>query len=344
MSNKKGCGCGPSSASEDSLDAMPQKCQEPEDKGMQSVIRMTVIHRCFTVVAAIVVGIFLSGFDFSKHSIPLNEIQSGGPPKDGIPALLKPKFLEAMKAGYLMDKDRVLAVAEGGEAKAYPIRILNWHEVINDEINGKPILISYCPLCGTGMAFDPMINGRKYTFGVSGLLYNSDVLMYDHQTESLWSQIKQEAVTGEMTGTRLRPIFLIHTTWGEWRTEHPKTKVLSTDTGYSRNYSQDPYAGYEQSSRVIFPVNNRNSQYHPKEWVLGIVVNGEAKAYPFSELAKQPLPFADTVNGRTIQVHYDDPSKTAFITDAKGKPVPSVTGFWFAWYAFYPETKLFQGH
>jgi hypothetical protein len=310
---------------------------------MQRLTFWTVIQRCSTIVSAIVMGIFLSGFDYSKHSIPLNEIESGGPKKDGIPALLEPKFVRASNADFLKDEDRVLAIAEDEEAKAYPIRILNWHEVVNDEIHGKPILISYCPLCGTGMAFDPMINGRKYTFGVSGLLYNSDVLMYDHQTESLWSQIKQEAVTGDMTGTPLRPIFLIHTTWGEWRYKHPETKVLSTDTGYIRHYDRDPYAGYEQSSHVIFSVKNRNSQYHPKEWVLGIVVNGKAKAYPFSELAKQPTAFKDTVNGRAIQVHYDDPSKTAFITNAEGKPIPSITGFWFAWYAFYPDTKLFQG-
>ena len=295
----------------------------------------------FYTVLFIMGGLVLMGFDFSKHSIPVDEIMSGGPPKDGIPALLQPKFVRGSKAGFLKDEDRVLALTEGEEAKAYPIRILNWHEVVNDEINGKPILISYCPLCGTGMAFDSVINGKKYTFGVSGLLYNSDVLMYDHQTESLWSQIKQEAVTGEMTGTGLRLIFLIHTTWGEWRREHPNTKVLSTETGYSRNYNRDPYAGYDQEARTFFPVRNQDSRYPPKEWVLGVEIQGKAKAYAFSELAKRPSVFTDTINDRMIQIHYHHKSRTAFITDTAGEPIPSITGFWFAWFAFYPETAVY---
>jgi hypothetical protein len=294
------------------------------------------------MVAALVLGILLSGFDFSKHSIPLDEIQSGGPPKDGIPALLSLKFVPTGKAVFLKEDDRVLALAAGSEAKAYPIRILNWHEVVNDTLDRRPIVITYCPLCGTGMGFDPVINGKKYTFGVSGLLYNSDVLMYDHQTESLWSQIQSEAVTGPMTGTRLRPIFLIHTTWGDWRKEHPDTQVLSTDTGHVRDYSRDPYLGYSETRRLLFPVKNESGRYHPKEWVLGVVIKGKAKAYAFSELAKQPAVFTDMIGGETFMVHYNGTSKTAFLTYPNGTPVPSVTGFWFAWYAFYPSTMVYQ--
>jgi hypothetical protein len=307
---------------------------------MANSSRWKYIHR--TIGGILVLGVFLSGFDFSRHSIPLEEIQPGGPPKDGIPALLSPKFVPAGKAVFLKEEDRILALAAGSEAKAYPIRILNWHEVVNDTLGGKPILITYCPLCGTGMAFNPVINGRKYTFGVSGLLYNSDVLMYDHQTESLWSQIQSEAVTGPMTGTRLRPLFLIHTTWGEWRKEHPETMVLSTDTGYARDYSRDPYSGYIETGRILFPVKNESKKYHPKEWVLGVVIREKAKAYPFSELARSSPVFTDTINGETIQVHYNDRSKTAFITDRQGTPIPSVTGFWFAWFAFYPDTEVYR--
>ena len=296
------------------------------------------IHALLIVVG----GLMLMGFDLSRHNIPIDEIQSGGPPKDGIPALLNPKFVSVEKAGFLKDDDRVLAIAEGKEAKAYPIRILNWHEVVNDEINGRRIVITYCPLCGTGMAFDSVINGKPLTFGVSGLLYNSDVLMYDHQTESLWSQIKQEAVTGPMMGTSLQPIFMIHTTWSEWKREHPDTLVLSTDTGYKRDYKRDPYSGYAQSARLYFSVKNENQDYHPKEWVIGITIKGESKAYPFSELAKGSKVIKDQINGKAIQVHYNDESKTAFITDKQGKPIPSIVGFWFAWYAFHPDTQIFQ--
>ncbi len=156
--------------------------------------------------------VLLMGFDFSKHSIPRSEIRSGGPPKDGIPAILEPKFVRVDQATFIKDQDRVLGLVHHGESKAYPINILNWHEIVNDVVGGRPVFITYCPLCGTGMAFDPTFNGRVYTFGVSGLLYKSDVLMYDHQTESLWSQIRKEAVTGEMIGSRLTLLPLIHTT------------------------------------------------------------------------------------------------------------------------------------
>jgi len=137
---------------------------------------------------------FLSAFDFSKHTVPTSEILSGGPPKDGIPALLDPKWILPTEADFMKDEDRVLALVHKGEAKAYPIKILNWHEIVNDTVGGKPVFVSYCPLCGSGMAFEATLQGKPYTFGVSGLLYKSDVLMYDHQTESLWSQILQEAV------------------------------------------------------------------------------------------------------------------------------------------------------
>jgi hypothetical protein len=139
---------------------------------------------------------FLVGFDFSKHSIPLYEIYSGGLPKDGIPSIDNPKFVTGPKAeeGFLSNKDRVLGIFSNGKAKAYPIRILNWHEIVNDQIAGKSIVVTFCPLCGTEMIFDSTINGRSASFGVSGLLYQSDMLLYDRETESLWSQIKSSSV------------------------------------------------------------------------------------------------------------------------------------------------------
>ena len=135
---------------------------------------------------------------------------------------------------WLEHGDRVLALEANGVAKAYPIRILNWHEVVNDEIGGEPVLVSFCPLCGTGMAFDARLDGRRLIFGVSGLLYNSDVLMYDLETESLWTQIGSRALTGPRQGKKLRQIPLLHTTWERWREEHPDGLVLSRETGHDR--------------------------------------------------------------------------------------------------------------
>lgn len=282
-------------------------------------------------------------FDFSRHSVPLDQIMAGGPPKDGIPAILTPDFVSATEAGFLDEQDRILGLADGQEAKAYPVKILNWHEIVNDWLAGKPVVVTYCPLCGTGIGFHPVVNGRALTFGVSGLLYQSDMVMYDHQTESLWSQISMEAIAGPMTGITLTHIFLEHTTWGEWLRAHPATRVLSTQTGYRRDYRQDPYLGYAQRADLMFPVTKTDSRFHPKEWILGLTAGGVAKAYPFSELKKVESPLQDEVNGQRFMIRFNSDTRSASALDADGNRVPTVMAFWFAWYAFHPETEVFTG-
>jgi hypothetical protein len=288
--------------------------------------------------------ISLCGFDTSQHSIPVDDIYDGGPGKDGIPALLKPKFISAGEAdeAQLKKGDRILGFVHEGHARAYPIKILNWHEIVNDRIKGVSRVVTYCPLCGTGMVFDTKVKGRKLTFGVSGLLYQSDMLLYDHQTESLWSQIKSEAVTGSLTGARLKLLPSTHTTWQSWKTKYPDTLVLSNDTGYRRNYDRDPYQGYETSERLMFGVNATSLKHHPKETVIGVEIGKVTKAYPFSELSKMKSPLKDRVGKKSIHISYDRKSRTAIIRDEKGREVPSVVGFWFAWYAFHPETQVFS--
>lgn len=285
----------------------------------------------------------LAGFDSSRHSIPLDEIASGGPPKDGIPALLKPKFVSAKEAeeDFLENNDRVLGVVINGQAKAYPIKILNWHEIVNDKVGGRSVAITFCPLCGTGMVFDGTAGGRDVTFGVSGLLYQSDVLLYDHQTESLWSQIKSEAVVGKMTGTKLKLLPSTHTLWRVWKKKHPRSQVLSTDTGYRRNYRIDPYEDYYTSRHIMFEVNSKSDLYHPKQKVIGIEIGGKTKAYSFSELAKGKSLTQDKVGGVSIIVSFDADSETAVIRNESGEELPAVVGFWFAWYAFHPDTEVF---
>ena len=194
------------------------------------------------VLAALAIGCFMivipwfsiggkESFDLSQHAVPLEKIVAGGPGKDGIPAITNPNFLKGADASFLREEDRVLGLGEGSKAKAYPIKILNWHEIVNDRADGKPVVITYCPLCGTGMAFQAVVHGKEVSFGVSGLLYQSDLLMYDHQSESLWSQVSMKAVAGPLTGTKLTPVPLVHTTWGDWKRSHPATQVLSTETG-----------------------------------------------------------------------------------------------------------------
>lgn len=284
-----------------------------------------------------------SGFDFSNALIPVQRIMPGGPGKDGIPAILNPVFADAGKAGgFLKDSDRILAISINGDARAYPVKILNWHEIVIDKIGGQPVLITFCPLCGTGMMFDRRIKGEEYTFGVSGLLYESDLLFYDHQTDSLWSQIEGRAVTGKMSGAELKLLASLNTTWGYWREKHPGAKALTTDTGHSRDYDASPYGNYNKSQALMFPVLKFDRRYNQKEMVIGVRINGQAKAYFFPDLKKLEAPLDDTIGGDRVQVHFDKETSTAFITGKDGARVPSVTGFWFAWYAFNSDTKVYQ--
>ena len=285
-----------------------------------------------------------NGFDLTDALIPAEEILSGGPPRDGIPAINNPKFIKARKAKFLQPKDRVLAIVIEGIAKAYPIAILNWHEIVNDVIGKQHVVITYCPLCGTGMAFEARMGRKEMQFGVSGLLYNSDVLLYDKASESLWSQILGIAVSGKLKGTRLKQLSLEHTTWQDWKSRHPNSLVLSTDTGFVRSYKRNPYAGYERSRKLYFSVAHKSPPtFHPKEMVMGLNANGIFKAYPFIELNRHgQTEFKERVNGQTYTIQWNAEHQSGQILDDTGKPIPTITGFWFAWFAFHPDTLVFK--
>jgi len=292
----------------------------------------------FTPLAALA----KNGFDLSNASIPADQILQGGPPKDGIPAIDEPKFVAANEAGFLVDNARVLGVERNGIAKAYPIAILNWHEIVNDRFADEPVVVSFCPLCGTGMAFKAQAESGARSFGVSGLLFNSDVLLYDRETESLWSQIAKRAVSGPLVGEELDMVVMSHTTWRDWRERHPDTVVLSDDTGYRRNYSRNPYQGYERSETLYFPVAAFGDDYHPKELVLGLELDGEFRGYPFSELGKLAGPATDTLGDKQLTVEFDAENQTGRVLDDQGRELPTVIAFWFAWSAFHPDAGVFQ--
>jgi hypothetical protein len=259
-----------------------------------------------------------------------------------IPALDHPRFVSSESATFLQPGDRVVGIRLNSAARAYPIKILNYHEIVNDSIGGEPVVVTYCPLCGSGMAFSSGIDGRTFTFGVSGLLYNSDVLLYDRQTESLWSQLGRQAVTGSMKGKVLETLPVTHTTWRDWRSRNPETEVLSTRTGHFRNYDVDPYPGYGQDGRIYFPVAEENSRYPRKSIVMGLEIDGHFKAYPFVELADGPARFTDEFHGTQVEIAFDEKAQTASVYSADGIEMPTVLAFWFAWYAFHPETEVYR--
>ncbi len=164
--------------------------------------------------------------------------------------------------------------------------------------------------------------------------------MYDRDTGSLWSQIQQQAVTGPLMGKELPLLFSLHTAWKAWRDEHPQTLVLSDRTGYIRDYRRDPYADYAARAGLMFPVSRTDAAAAPKEWVLGVVVGEEAKAFSFAALSVRSSPFQDRIGEKAVRIHFDPVTRTAFVTDEQGSPVPSVVSYWFAWYAFYPGTEI----
>lgn len=317
---------------------------------------MTYIKTINSLNSAILVGVALlltnnislastskNGFDLTNALVAKDKIFLGGPQRDGIPAIDKPIFVSGKKARFLKPDDRVLGLINNKQAKAYPIAILNYHEIVNDNVGGDKIAVTYCPLCGSGIAYRSEVGGKNLTFGVSGLLYNSALLLYDRQTESLWSQILAKAITGPMKGTKLETVQLTYTTWRDWLQRYPNTLALSTRTGFPRDYSKEPYAGYEQSGRLWFPVNFRAMGYHPKERIIGIEINGKFKAYPFTELSKTSGEIKDSVNGKKLLIHFDSHNQTGTVFDETGKEQRSITTFWFAWYTFHSDTNVYRG-
>lgn len=279
-----------------------------------------------------------NGFDIKIPLIPYDEILLGGPSRDGIPAIDNPIFVKAGQAE-LAARDEVLGIVVDGLAKAYPIAILNWHEIVNDSLGDKGVVITFCPLCGTGVAFSAEVKSKRLNFGISGLLYNSDVLLYDRTTDSLWSQLLNRAISGPLKGEKLQMLLLVHTSWSEWYKQHPKTWVLSRNTGYGANYDRDPYQGYASQPGLYFPVATHDARYPPKACAIGIELAG--KAYPMVELAEGEGELIDHFQGRTLLIRYHAVSRSASIYDERGVLMPAVTAFWFAWYAFHPESDLY---
>jgi hypothetical protein len=285
-----------------------------------------------------------NGFVIDDALVPPEEILHGGPGRDGIPSLDYPDFVAAGEATFLKSKDRVLGLELNGVARAYPIRILNYHEIVNDAFGGHAVVVTYCPLCNSGMAFNATVDHRRLDFGVSGLLYNSDVLLYDRQSGSLWSQIKQTAVTGEMKGTRLEAFPMTHTTWRDWAARYPETQVLSDQTRFRRNYKVNPYPNYRRDGKLFFPVAEENTKYRRKSIVMGLEIDGHFKAYPFSELNDSQATFRDEFQGQSFEVRYDKKNETASIFGQDGEEWPTLISFWFAWYAFHPDTEIYTAH
>jgi hypothetical protein len=193
------------------------------------------------------------------------------------------------------------------------------------------------------VVYSRKVEGRIYTFGVSGRLYKSNVLFYDHQTESLWSQLMEKAIAGPLAGKSLRKVPSTRMSWKRWKKRYPHTQVLSTDTGFSRDYSRDPYEGYYRTLGIWFPVGDIRTDLSPKERVLGVEIGGQARAYPLSLLKAKTGTVKDEIGGKTIFIEIAPDGEVAAVRDQDRKAVSSIFSYWFAWQAFHPETTVYQG-
>ena len=281
-------------------------------------------------------------FDLGNAIIDRRQIHSGGPPKDGIPALTKPRFVSAEDADYLAPEDRVIGVARGDDIRAYPLAILNYHEVVNDTVDGTPLAVTYCPLCDSATVFDRRTSLGEREFGVSGLLFNSNVLMYDRsgESDSLWSQGMARGVTGPGANEQLTMLPLELTTWAVWSGRHPRTRVLSNNTGHRRDYRRSPYSAYFENQGLMFPAEPSSDEMAAKTRVLGVWTDTVARAYAEPVLRGDQRHIVDMLDGERLVIEYNPNGPSLRVVEA-GPSVRWMYAFWFAWYAFHPDTSVF---
>jgi hypothetical protein len=311
-------------------------------------------------------------------TIRLDQVDWGGVRVNGIPPLDHPRVVSAAAADYLKDKHVVFGVEVNGEARAYPQRILAWHEMALDRVGGVELTVVYCALCGTVIPYDSTVGGKRFTFGTSGLLYRSNKLMFDAETRSLWSTVYGMPVVGPLAGSdiRLSAYPVVTTSWAEWRAAHPDTTVLSLDTGYERDYREGAaYRDYFRDDRLMFAVDRQDGRLHNKDEVLVIPAGGPlaiavkrlaAERLLTVERNGERLLVATSPGGASRVYRVEDESfaewaGTASLRDAAGRVwtvtedalvsedgsarrprVPAHRSFWFAWYAHFPDAELIE--
>jgi len=301
------------------------------------------------------------GFDLSSSLIPVREIVASGMARDGLEVLDEPAMLtvaeveaaaERRRGKVLVSSDRVVGVVVGGEARAYPLRLLRWHEVVNDRIAGEPVLISYSPLADSVVVARRSLDAETLRFGLSGLLVDSVPLLYDRRDEtpsaSLWHQLAGRALTGPLAGRQLELLAADLAPWSEWRRRHPDTLVLAPSPDAARRYRRDPYHSYMGSDLLRFPVDPLPppGDLHLKDRVVAVGTGGTTRVFPLPRLAERAAASAGRVEvevaGIRLEVTFDRELGTALV-EPIGRPVEHLEvrhAFWFAWHATWPETVL----
>lgn len=264
--------------------------------------------------------------------------------KDSIPALTNPAYESGSSSlNWLKKEDLVIGVNYDGDVRAYPIKILSWHEIVNDTIGGKDVLISYSPLCGSGVVYSRKVEDKTLTFGNTGALYESCTVIYDVDSNSYWWQVNGQSIRGEYIDKKMTIEPAMITTWEAWYKEYPNSQVLSVNTGSSRDYLTDPYTDYYKIDSSAFPVSVNDTRLAAKSTVVGVEVNSKFKAYAVADAKGKVI--KDEFEGKSIEVVGDAQGRTAqiFYVENNQKAVaPQSSAFWFAWSTAHPETELYR--
>jgi hypothetical protein len=276
----------------------------------------------------------------ADSDVPFATLMQACPAVDCIPSIDKPVFVATRVVDYLRDDDLVMTLTHNGITRAYPTRILDHHEIVNDLFGSDPVAITYCPLCGSGLAFDRRQDGQVLDFGVSSLLHNSDLVMYDRQTKSLWQQITGEAFAGKSRGSQLKTLPLSMITWENWRAQYPDAEVLSVAGVQSASYQKDAYGDYAESERLYMPVSATDARLHPKRVIYGLEIGDQAIAIDGEWLMKEGR-WSNQYEGKELILILDKSGEISASLD--GKQVTIHRMFWFAWYSFHPKTALIDG-
>jgi len=268
--------------------------------------------------------------DFSKRTVELSEIESGGPPKDGIPAIDRPRFVGTQAArAWLKPKEPVIVLRLGREARAYPLQILMFHEITNDTVNDVPVAVTFCPLCNASIVFDRRVGGRVLDFGTTGRLRLSDLVMYDRQTESWWQQFTGKGIVGHYSGAELARIPSEIVAFEDFQAAHPAGLVLSRQTGYVRPYGSNPYAGYDRIDQIPFLLGVKaDERLPPMERVLSVSADGKHRLYPLSLLSSHPV--TNRVMEKLPYVVFAKPGMLSPLDRElieQGRPIPAATAF-----------------
>lgn len=277
-----------------------------------------------------------------ESRIRLDQVEWGGVGVNGIPPLVNPKTIGAGEAEFLKDSHVVFGIESGGEAKAYPKRILAWHEMAIDRVGELDLTIVYCTLCGTVIPYLSSAGGRRFTFGTSGLLYESSKLMFDAETKSLWPTLQGKPMIGPLVDSGLELGFapVVTTTWGEWRARHRGTQVVSLDTGHKRDYGEGvAYRDYFATHDLMFEVSRHDRRLKNKDEILAIRLPGKTPLAIAVRFLEKRSEFEYTHEGTSLQIRTDK-SGANRVYGSDGRQVPAYRAFWFGWYAQYPNTAL----